>query len=401
MSKVKAGIVLLLVVLLLGTGILPVFANQISDKQQELDSVRGGIDDQKKELQQNKEEQERVEREIRRLEAETRVIQAELRSIGNQISATEAEIEKIVAELADAEASIKEMDQVMAVRLRAMHENGAVSYLDVLFSSSSFGEFLTRYNDLQLIIAEDKAILTELREERARIVAMKEELEGRRQELELLRRENIAKRTDLEKKQAEQQRLASALEEAFREMDEAVSSMEAEAKQLEETIKQLQAAAARASAPASRGTGQMVWPVPEYGPAWITSRFGTRVNPITGAPGAWHGGVDIAIPHSRYPRNRSGAPVNTVAADSGVAYIFPDQFPGQRRGYGNLVIVDHGGGVATAYAHLARFHVSNGETVGRGQPLGVIGSTGASTGPHLHFEVRINGERVNPLPYIQ
>ena len=405
LSRVRTGIILLLVVLLLGSGILPVFANQIDTKKEELDSVRGGISEQKTELQQNKEAQDRVARELRQLESEMNVIQAELRSLANKIRDTEAQIAETEAELVIAEENIEEKDQVMAVRLRAMHENGAVSYLDVLFNSTSFSDFLTRFNDLQLIIAEDKVILTELREERIRIVAMKEELEAQRQELVLLRRDNIAKSEQLEKKQSEQRQMAAALEEAFQEMDQAVKSMEADARQLEQTIKQLQAQqaaeAASRSGGSGSGTGQMVWPVPEYGMAWVTSTYGTRINPFTGAPGAWHSGVDIAIPHSRYPRSPSGAKVNAVSTDSGIAYTFPDQYPGVRKGYGNLVIIDHGGGIATAYAHLASFSVSNGQTVGRGQAVGVIGSTGASTGPHLHFEVRVNGSQVNPMPYIR
>lgn len=393
MSKWKTGMILLVAVLLMFSGILPVFANQINEKQRELDAVRGDLNARKKEMQQNKAAQDKVLREIRQLDAEINVIQAELRVLGNRIATTESKIAETEEELAEAEENIDEMDRVLAVRLRAIYENGQVSYLDVLFSSSSFAEFLTRYNDLQLIISEDKVLLEEFQVERERILGIKEDLEERRQELETMRRENIAKKSSLEKKQTEQKQLQAALQEEYDEVEKSVRQMERDAKQLEQIIKQLQASQ---RGTAYRGTGQMTWPVPEYGPSWITSRFGYRTNPFTGAPGAWHGGLDIGIPHSRYPRNRSGDPVHAVAADSGTAYTYP-----LLGGYGNLVIVDHGGGIATAYAHLDSFIVKNQQNVSRGQAIGVVGTTGASTGPHLHFEVRKNGTRVDPLPYIR
>jgi septal ring factor EnvC (AmiA/AmiB activator) len=393
--KRKTGIILLAVVLLLISGVLPVFANQINNKQEELNAVRGDLKQQKKELQQNKAEQQRVEKQIKLLKGEINTIEAELRSLAKKIDSTESEITKTEAELAAAQERIDKMDSVLAVRLRTIYEKGKVSYLDVLFSSSSFTEFLTRYNNLQLIISEDKQLLTEFQAERVAIAAAKELLEERRQELETMRRENLSQKSKVEKKRTEQRQLAVALQEAYEEVENSVKQLEAEAKTLEKIIRDLQAAQ-RGSA--SRGTGEMIWPVEEYGPSWVTSPYGYRRNPFTGASGSWHGGVDIGIPHSRWPKSRSysGSPARVVAADSGIAYTYPSL-----GGYGNLVIVDHGGGIATAYAHLHSFRVTNKAVVLRGDVIGYVGSTGASTGPHLHFEVRKNGNRVNPMPFIR
>ena len=398
MSKRKTGVSLLMLAFLLFTSILPVFANQITERQEELGSVRADINNRRKELQQNKAEQNKVLSEIRQLESAIEVTQREISSLADRISTTENEIAETETNLAAAEVKIAEMDGLLATRLRAIHENGNISYLEVLFSSASFAEFLSRFNDLQLIIAEDRALLTEFQLERERVAEIKNALEQKRQELQAMREQSIAEINNLERKQTEQQQLQAALDEEYEEMERVVRQMEREASQIERIIRQMQAAQRRSrqTTAAYRGSGQLAWPVPEFGPSWITSRFGFRVNPFSGAPGAWHGGVDIGIPHARFPRNRSGEPVHAVAADAGVAHIFP-----MRGGYGNMVIIDHGDGIATLYAHLDSILVANQVSVSRGQAIGVVGTTGLSTGPHLHFEVHVNGNRVEPLAFIR
>ena len=398
LSKWKTGIILLTAAFLLFNSILPVFANQITERQEQLGSVRTDINNRRRELQQNKAEQNKVLSEIRQLESAIEVTQREISSLADRISTTENKIAETETNLAAAEAQIAEMDVLLATRLRAIHENGSISYLEVLFSSASFAEFLSRFNDLQLIITEDKALLTEFQLERERVAEIKTALELNRQELQAMREQNITEINNLEKKQTEQQQLQAALDEEHEEMERVVRQMEREAGQIERIIRQMQAAQRRSrqTRTAYRGSGQMAWPVPEFGPAWITSRFGFRVNPFSGAPGAWHGGVDIGIPHSRFPRNRNGEPVHAVAVDAGVAHTFP-----MRGGYGNMVIIDHGDGIATLYAHLDSILVGNQVNVSRGQAIGVVGTTGLSTGPHLHFEVHVNGNRVEPLAFIR
>ena len=395
MSKRKTILIVLLAVLLLVSGVLPVFANQVNQKQKELDSVRGDLTQRKQELRQNKSEQDKIVKEIQYLEQDMNVIQVELRSLRNKIKGTESKISVAEADLATAENKVDMMDEVLAVRLRSIHENGNVSYLDVLFASSSFTEFLTRYNDMQMLIAEDHVLLAEFQIERERIEAVKAALEERRQELLTLRRQNLLKNQQLESKRAEQRQLASMLQEAIDETENEVKKLEAEAKALNKIIKDLQARQRRTS---YRGSGTMQWPVPEFGTGWITSPYGYRNNPFTGRAGTFHGGVDIGIPHSRWPGSRaySGQHAVIVAAEAGIAYTYR-----MGSGYGNLVIIDHGGGISTVYGHASDFLIPNGKTVQRGEAIATVGSTGYSTGPHLHFEVRVNGVRVDPMPYIR
>lgn len=386
---------ILLVAILLCLNFFPALANDIDEKKQELDKINQNIQQRKKELAQNKQEQEKVLREIKLLEKEIAVVEAEIRSLNNKIKETENQIAQAEADLQEAEENVAKMDEILFVRLRAIHEHGQVDYLEVLFNSTSFADFLSRFYDLQQIINQDKELLLQCKQERERVAELIAFLEERRQELLALRRENLNKKQEKELKHTQQKNLVAALQEAYEQTNREISKLEEKAAEVTEIIKRLQEQQKNAAA---RGTGTLTWPVPEYGRNWITSGYGYRRDPITGRQGVFHGGIDIGIPHSRWPGSSSytGNPVNIVAADAGIAYTYR-----MGSGYGNLVIVDHGGGVATVYGHTHAFLVENGQPVAKGQPIAIVGSTGYSTGPHLHFEVRINGERVNPLSYLR
>ncbi len=394
MLKAKQAVVTFLLTGLLAVAVLPAFANDLREMRNEQEAVRREIRQTQSEIETYKRQETTLERELRSLERTIDLVQAEVRSLGRRISVVEGEIGVAEEELSAAEERIAEMEQLLAVRLRAIHENGQVSYLEVLFSSATFTEFLTRYNNLQMIIAGDRELLGQYRDERERFLALKEGLESRRQELEGLRRQNVIRKEELGNRTEQRERMLVAARHEIEEREEMVRRLEAENRKLDRMIEET---LARQRSAGYRGTGRYDWPVAEFGPEWITSGFGYRVNPITRRPGQFHGGVDIGIPHSRWQGSRSfnGQTVSVLAADSGVAHIYR-----MAGGFGNLVIIDHGGGIVTVYAHNHAFLVSDGENVQRGQPIATVGSTGFSTGPHLHFEIRINGQRVNPLPYI-
>jgi murein DD-endopeptidase MepM/ murein hydrolase activator NlpD len=392
--KQRQVLLILLVAGLLMAAVLPAFANDLRDMRKEQEALQREIRDVQSEISEYKRQETTLERQLRSLEHSIDVVQAEIRSLGRRVSVVEDEIGVAEQELAAAEARITEMERLLAVRLRAIHENGQVSYLEVLFSSATFTEFLTRYNNLQLIVAEDRELLTRYQDERGRFLALKGNLEARRQELQALRRQNIIREEELGQRTEQRERMLVAARHEIEEREDMIRRLEEENRKLERMIEET---LARQRSAGYRGTGQYDWPVDGFGPDWITSGFGYRVHPITRRPGQFHGGVDIGIPHSRWPGSRSfnGRPVNVLAADAGVAHIYR-----MAGGFGNLVIIDHGAGIVTVYAHNHSFLVADGENVRRGQPIATIGSTGFSTGPHLHFEIRINGQRVNPLPYI-
>jgi len=388
-------VIVFLVAVMLCMNIFPALANTIDEKKQELDKINQSIQQRKKELAQNKQEQEKILREINLLEKEIELVEAEIRSLNQKITETENQIAVAEADLQEAEENVAKMDEILSVRLRAIHEHGQVNYLEVLFNSTSFADFLSRFHDLQQIINQDKELLLQCKQERERIIALKADLEERRQELLTLHRDSLNKRQEKERKHTQQKSLMAALREAYEQTNKEISKLEQKSAEVTEIIKRLQE---QQKNTASRGSGTLTWPVPEYGRSWITSGYGYRRDPISGRQGVFHGGIDIGIPHSRWPVSSSykGNPVNIVAADAGIAYTYK-----MGSGYGNLVIVDHGGGVATVYGHTHSFKVANGQPVAKGQPIAIVGSTGYSTGPHLHFEVRINGERVNPLAHLR
>lgn len=388
--SVFAVVVLLI---MLATTVFPVFANEIDEKQSELIELRRQKEQQQRELNESKKVEQNELRQLQLVENEINTIKAQIRSLERKIENTERQIADTERELRAAEARIAEMEDLLAIRLRAIYERGNVNYLEVLFDSTTFTEFLSRYNDLQLIIAQDRELLTTYEGERAAALVLKADLEESRQELEDMKREHLAKAETVEEKKKEHERLLVAARNRIDAIEEQIKKLETEEKALEDRIRKLRSANSEYI-----GTGVYTWPVPDYGPSWITSGYGYRIHPITRAPQSFHGGIDIGIPHSRWPGSKSysGRPASVVAADDGIANVYP-----MATGYGNLVIIDHGGDIFTVYAHLHRIDVKDKQRVTRGEHIAIVGSTGYSTGPHLHFEVRVNGNRENPLNYVR
>ncbi len=371
-----------LIALLLLAFLLPsVSANPINERKQELGGIEQEIEEGREELEEYKAQQQELEAEIASLERSITRIQQEIARLARQIKATEEEIAVTEEELADAEERLAEREDFLNRRIRAIYEMGRVSYLQVILEASSFSDFLTRFTQLQLIVDKDTYLLEAVQQEREEIVQQKEELEEKRSDLLNMRRSSLTKRNRLEEETARKETLLTAVQEQYEKQEQYIREMEKEAKEIERIIKQLEEEARRRAAAAREPTGQLLWPVPGY--TRISSPFGYRTHPITGRPGTFHGGIDIPAPR--------GTPIR--AAESGVAYSYYSP------SYGNYVIVIHGGGLSTLYAHNSRNRVSNGQNVNRGDTIAEVGTTGMSTGNHLHFEVRVNAQRVNPMNY--
>ncbi|UNC90776.1 murein hydrolase activator EnvC family protein [Candidatus Contubernalis alkaliaceticus] len=406
-KKEKKAIHILLVLLFCFSLTATAFAGTIGEKQDELKDVRGEISNKQGELKEYKSQEDRLLSEINEIDYQLKQAKEELAKINNdinnieeQILVKEMEIEEKEKEIAEVLAWLEEQDELVKTRIRAIYENGSLSYLEVLFTSSGFNDFLTRFNYMKSILDSDVSLFNQINQERekleiqrAELKFQKDELEGFRQTLLGLKRSQLDKQEQIDRQSRERNALLSQVRQAIDAQEKAIRDLEAESKQIEQLIRQMQDEARRQQA---APTGQLSWPVPEYGRGWITSPFGYRVDPITRQAGSFHGGIDIGIPHSRWPGSShyNGSPVNIVAAESGTVILA--RYYG---GYGNCVIIDHGGGLTTVYAHAHALHVSNGQQVSRGQSLAIVGSTGSSTGPHLHFEVWVNGTRVNPLNY--
>ncbi|MDR5659364.1 peptidoglycan DD-metalloendopeptidase family protein [Serpentinicella sp. ANB-PHB4] len=355
---------------------ITVFANgtdQINNQLEELSTRQENINS---EIQQKNRQQRDAATKLQELEQEILKIQDEIAQIQREITTTERQVQETIKELTAAEEEIDSKNGLLGNRINAMYRNGPIAYIEVIFSSSSFSELLTNLDMVQRIVQHDVDLLKELEEQKALIEDKKVELENKRSQLVVMRNGVEQKRDALEVSRGQQRRLSQQLEADKATLARQLDNIEREARKLEDELRRLQSSGDYVG-------GVMQWPAP--GHTRVTSPFGNRIHPILRIP-RLHTGVDIATP--------TGA--NIVAAAQGT--VVSSHFMG---GYGNTVIIDHGGGIMTLYAHNSRLLVSPGQQVSRGQSIALAGSTGDSTGPHLHFEVRENGRFVDPLPYIR
>ncbi|SES80546.1 murein hydrolase activator EnvC family protein [Anaerobranca gottschalkii] len=403
MGKLKVILIIALSLILTLSAILPAWANQLDEKRDELKEVQRGINEaerEKKELEDNIRE---IQRNIAQIEEELVQQRRRVDSINTEIKNTELLIQLKEQEIAETERYLEEQTAYFEARMRALYQRGSVGYLEVLLSATNFSDFITRFNFLRTMIEDDVRLVEEIKEKKAFLEEERIEQVNRRQRLIILKEEALDVQVQIEKNMAEQNALARKLQSQMhrldsyiKQMEEALKEIEAEIKKMEEEIRK------RQQQNTGQTTGKYAWPVPEFGYAWITSHFGPRW-------GGMHWGVDIGIPHNRWPAspNYIGRPADVVAADGGEVIIAVGRsgaptdrgFLGNREGggYGRYVVIYHDNGHVTVYAHLHDVFVKAGDTVQKGQRIGTVGSTGNSTGPHLHFEIRVNGQRVNPL----
>lgn len=289
-----------------------------------------------------------------------------------------AYIEKAEKELEKSNLRYESQKELLEQRLIAMYELGETSYLDLLLSSKGIMEFFSNYYLIQEISAADSELLENVEAERKYNKVLKETLETKKLVLEASRETREKNSIALENMAIIKNSRLQELSEEEAEMQRRVEEYQKEITAIETEIRLL----ALANVSDRYVGGTMAWPVPGY--TRITSQFGMRTHPITGVY-KLHTGVDI------------GAPMGAtfIAANDGLV-----TYAGWNNAYGNMVIVDHGGGITTLYAHGSEILVQAGDTVFQGTPVLKVGSTGYSTGPHAHFEVRINGEYVQPLDYI-
>ena len=315
-------------------------------------------------------------------------INAHIGSLAGQAAWTQRKIAWNTVQLDAARRSLRLHDDALKRRLVNIYEYGDLTYVDALIAARSFSEFVERWEDLRLLIAANQRAVRARKAAEARVAAVEADLERTRMQLQQEEQAQEEARSQLDSLDNERRNLVQLAAIRRHSVADEVAEIEnlsaAEEASLEALIVQREreiAAARRAAGIVgdSGAAGIFSWPVT----GTITSPFGWRSNPFGGSP-EFHPGLDIAAP--------SGT---TVTAAAGT--VIMAQWYG---GYGNYVLIDHGSGYSTGYGHLSAIYVSNGQSVSRGQAIGAVGSTGQSTGPHLHFEVRIAGKPVDPAPRI-
>lgn len=414
--------------------------NEIQEEEKKVKSKQSEIDGEKKKtedkMSENKNQQSSVEEELTELqselektEAEISEKEAEIAETNQEINRLDEEIEELNEEVNELQERIIEREELLKNRLRSLQDTGGqAKYIEVILGSQSFADFISRSTAVNTIMDQDKAILEEQADDKQMLETKqdetedkKEEVEGQRVALEDQKSSLVALQGQLDEQQAEREVLMAQLEEEYEDLEETQLSLDEEqqilaaeadsiekAKQLaqreKDELDQLakqksqesssssssSSSGGSSSSVASSGGGGGTFAWPASGGMGPRSGFGPRVHPITGEVGKMHNGIDIQAGH--------GAAVS--AAANGVVST-----AGTMGGYGNTITITHhinGKTYTTLYAHLSSINVSAGQEVSRGQNIGAVGSTGNSTGPHLHFEVHVGGfgNPQNPLNYL-
>lgn len=324
---------------------------EIKEKQQELDEGR------------NKEKS---------LAAEVTELEKKIDSLEVAISEGEVKLAKLEKEVEEAQKKVDTQTDNLNSRLRNMYKTDTIGFVDVLLDSESFSDFLTNLDLVKIIYSADKDVLEDLKKAHEELKKKKKEAEELQAELKASKTLAVDEKAQVEAKKAE-------IAKDNKELDKMIDELQADADALTAKIQ----STSSSSTTSTYTGGALAWPTPSS--SYITSPFGYRVHPISGSY-KFHTGIDIGASYGS----------SIVAANSGRVTM-----AGWYGGYGKCLIIDHGGGITTLYAHCSSLLVGSGQSVSRGQTVARVGSTGNSTGPHLHFEVRLNGVYKNPMNYVQ
>lgn len=354
------------------------------------------IDDTKQKAEELQKKKEAAESEQQSLAAQLDTIVAEMEATKDQISQKEEELSQKEEELFEAQAQENDQYESMKKRIKYMYENGNTKFVDILCQSKDISEFLNNAEYISTISSYDRQQLVEYQNIREQVQKQQDALEEEYAKLEDLQNDLISKQANVESLKASKESEISSISGELDATNQKLAELQAAAEEAARKQKEKEAAAAAAAAAKKNtgsgsgsagasvvsGNGTFTHPCPGY--SRISSTFGYRNAPLAGAS-TNHKGVDFAAP--------TGTPI--YAAASGT--VTSAGYSGKA---GNLIIINHGNGLLTYYMHCNTIYVSAGQKVSKGQNIGQVGTTGNSTGPHLHFQVMSNGTPVNPMNYL-
>ncbi|NBG87349.1 peptidoglycan DD-metalloendopeptidase family protein [Isachenkonia alkalipeptolytica] len=438
--KKRKFLCLMMVFLLLISPALFSFAEEVDEVQDQLKEVEEEQREIEAKIEENEMEESEIIEKLEEIEMEIIEAEREIDDIESNISRVTEDIEVTEEELLEAKAGLGDKNELLGTRVAAMYRKGSISYIEILFGSRDFTELLSNMDMIRKIADHDVQLIEELEEQAALVAAkqdiledqksqllsyqqdvenkvetlqvsrgtqkrlrveiqstiaeMEQELSEREEESEYLEGEiqrierEIQERMEAEKRAAEEQARKEAEEQARREAErKAEEEAEREASEEEDAAEEREPEPEESEEeeePSTPAEANRSWPVPGY--RRISSAYGYRTHPIFGE---WrpHWGIDIPAP--------MGTPI--VASLSGEVMLST-----YGPSYGNYVVIYHGEGISTLYAHNSQNHVSVGDRVEQGEVIASIGSTGYSTGPHLHYEVRVNGDPkvINPYHWL-
>ncbi len=365
--------------LLAGSFQLPAQAGTLSELRNRLSRYLSGERQVKRQLRSIKNEQQQARSSLISAQQQLAQARARLREAEAQLHRTKQDIAETEQELAETKARLDKHEAEMQQYLLALYRAGEPTYLEVVFQATSFEDFVTRAEFTRRLAQRDEELLTAL-------VSEKQAYESKRAELLVLRARQEDLRAQIKQEQDKIEAQAAAARRELQEVtqdraaaEQMLAQMQQESQQIEQMLARLQGGGSQSYS--GSWSGSLKCPI--WGSYRISSRYGWRIHPILHAR-RFHDGVDLACP--------TGTPIH--AADKGLVV-----FVGWQNAYGRTILIDHGSGISTMYAHCSRFAVNKGQTVSRGQVVGYVGSTGWSTGPHLHFGLRKYGKPVNPMKF--
>lgn len=375
-----------LAVILAAAVSFPVYASSTKDKledaQQNKDDMQSRIEEVQDKIKDIELLRDDARAYIAAMDAELAVAEENLADLQNQTAAKEEEIAQTEAELAVAKEIEAEQYASMKVRIQFMYENGNQTYLDLILNSGSIAELLNKTEYISQITEYDRKMLEEYQQTREEIEDKEAKLVKEHEELEELVAQAEEEKEAIEVLIASKAEQLAQYEAEIAAGEAEVNAMEEDLAEIENSIAQLEEQLRQENSRIIYDGGQFLFPLDFY--YRVTSEYGWRIHPIYGTE-KYHSGIDFGAP--------SGQPIK--AAYKGEVVI--SEYSSSA---GNYIMINHGNGLATVYMHCSKLNVSVGQMVEKGDIIGLVGSTGNSTGPHLHFSVRLNGEYVDPGPYI-
>lgn len=397
--KAAGCIIICICVILTGSDMIPAKAvtsesikqkeQEIAEAKKEVSTLKSGLTDVEKLKEQLEASKNDLTAYVTQLDGELTNIQEKISQYNTLIAEKEDAIETAAEELDEAVRLQEEQYAAMKQRIKFMYERGNTLYLEILLSAGSFSEMINKAHYIESLSAYDRKKLDEYVEAKEMIELCKQELEAEKEVLDEakaaveLEEENIS--ALISEKEAKIKSVASDIagkEEKIKEYEAMIEQENEEIAALEKAVAEEKARLAAENARVYNG-GVFSWPCPGY--TRISDQYGNRIHPILGTP-QFHNGIDLAAP--------AGTPILAAYDGDVVAAAYSSSM-------GHYVMIDHGSGLYTIYMHSSALYVSKGQTVTKGQTIAAVGSSGRSTGNHLHFSVRLNGNYVSPWNYLQ